>query len=61
MKYKNGREAKAGDAILHVPTGERGILEDTVNGRVGKSALRDTYVSGDECLHADDADKTKAK
>ena len=60
MHYKNGREAKAGDAILSLQSGQTGILYDQVAGikqcsaRLAKTTLNDEYVTLEQCLHLDD-------
>ena len=60
MHYRNGREAKPGDKILHLPTGKSGILYDanpdvlTCNGRLAAISNADEYVTLSNCVHADD-------
>jgi hypothetical protein len=63
MHYKNGREAKNGDKVIHVPkngTPVAGILYDAIpgndycNGRIAVTTQSDPYANLKECLHADD-------
>jgi hypothetical protein len=60
MHYKNGREAKAGDKIVNLPTGLSGVLHSTVpsatscNGRLAAINSNDPYVNISDCLHMDD-------
>lgn len=60
MHYKNGREAKPGDRVLNLTTGETGLLHSTsaqsatCNGRLAKPSISDPYVTLSECLHLDD-------
>ena len=60
MHYKNGREAKAGDKIVNLPTGLSGVLHspnaksETCNGRIAAISQNDPYVTLGECLHLDD-------
>lgn len=70
MHYKNGREAKNGDKVLHVPnygTPVIGVLYDAYvgndycNGRVAPIAATDTCPNLKECLHLDDVLKALPK
>lgn len=60
MHYKNGREAKQGDKIVHPGYGIVGILHTvsatstTCNGRVAATTQNDAYITLSECLHVDD-------
>lgn len=60
MHFKNGREAKSGDRVLNVLTGETGLLHslsaqsETCNGRLAKFSQNDSYVTIGDCLHLDD-------
>lgn len=62
MHYKNGREAKAGDRVVHIGGDycASGILHsvnaqsETCNGRLAITTPNDPYVSIKECLHVDD-------
>jgi hypothetical protein len=60
MHYKNGREAKAGDVVLNLSTGNTGILHtvnagsESCNGRIARVTSNDDYVTIGECLHLDD-------
>lgn len=64
MHYKNGREAKNGDRIIHLGAYGGpvvGILydatagNDTCNGRLAITAPNDPTPNLAECLHIDDA------
>ena len=63
MHYKNGREAKAGDKVIHVGYGAIGILHTVnegstaCNGRIARVSQNDPYVTIGECLHTDDVAK----
>ena len=60
MHYKNGREAKQGDRVIDLESGDSGIVHSlnggstTCNGRLAKTSNGDTYVTLSKCLHADD-------
>jgi len=60
MHYKNGREAKAGDKVVNLPTGQAGVLHSvnagstSCNGRLAQTTTNDPYVTIGECLHMDD-------
>jgi hypothetical protein len=60
MHYKNGREAKAGDRLINLPSGLSGVLHspnaksDTCNGRIAAVTSNDPWVTLSECLHLDD-------
>jgi hypothetical protein len=60
MHFKNGREAKPGDKVIHLPTGLSGVLHSpnaqstTCNGRLAAINQNDPYVTIGECLHVDD-------
>ncbi len=60
MHYKNGREAKAGDKVFHIPQGLAGILHSlqpgssSCNGRLAQTTQSDPYVTVGECLHQED-------
>ena len=60
MHYKNGREAKQGDKVLNLPSGQSGVLHTvnagstTCNGRMAPMSQNDLYVTLSECLHLDD-------
>lgn len=63
MHYKNGREAKNGDKIIHFPSygaPVAGILYDAqpgndyCNGRVAPTSPSDPCPNLQECLHVDD-------
>jgi hypothetical protein len=66
MHYKNGREAKAGDKVVNLPTGRSGVLHtvsaqfDTCNGCLAKISDSDPYVTIKECLHIDDIARAEA-
>jgi len=64
MHYKNGRDAKQGDMVVHfgsngMPT-QSGILysptaiSDTCNGRLATPLQADPYINLKDCLHVDD-------
>ena len=65
MHYRNGREAKNGDKVIHVETYYGtplvGILydavagNDTCNGRLAMTTLNDPCPNLHECLHVEDA------
>lgn len=60
MHYKNGREAKAGDKVINLPTGLSGVLHSTnagsqtCNGRIAAISQNDPWVTIGECLHVED-------
>ena len=59
MHYKNGREAKNGDMVVHTGYGIVGILSRinqgaTCNGRVTPISQNDPYINIGEYLHLDD-------
>jgi len=64
MHYKNGREAKNGDKVVHFSpytgTVTSGILYDAIagvdycNGRIAVTSPTDPCPNLRECLHADD-------
>jgi len=60
MHYKNGREAKPGDKVVNLPSGQVGILHSvnagstTCNGRLAQASQNDAYVTVGECLHMND-------
>ena len=66
MHYKNGREAKAGDKIVNLPSGLSGVLHSpnagatTCNGRMAKMDQNDPWVTLSECLHMDDVAAAEA-
>jgi hypothetical protein len=63
MHYKNGREAKAGDRVVHPVNGFSGILHSvqaqstSCNGRIAQVTSNDPFVTIGECLHIDDIAK----
>ena len=63
MHYKNGREAKAGDKVVNLPSGRTGVLHSvnagstTCNGRLAQTTENDAWVTLSECLHMDDIAK----
>jgi hypothetical protein len=65
MHYKNGREAKNGDRVVMISSGQivAGVLHSTngdsttCNGRIAAVTPNDAYVTISECLHADDVAK----
>lgn len=67
MHYKNGREAKPGDKVVHIEgdgTPRAGILYNTnasksCNGRLAAISANDHYVTIGDCLHADDVKAAK--
>lgn len=65
MHYKNGREAKSGDKVIHLPTGATGLLHSTnagsttCNGRLATVSQSDPYITIGECLHVDDIAKAE--
>jgi cephalosporin hydroxylase len=60
MHYKNGRPANPGDKIVHLPTGQSGILHspnaqsNTCNARLAEIKQTDPWITVGECLHIDD-------
>jgi len=63
MHYKNGREAKAGDQVIHLPkfgTPQVGLLHSlqpqsqACNGRLAVVTTNDPYVTLSDCLHVED-------
>lgn len=64
MHYKNGREAKAGDRVIHIDrnTGaiQSGLLHSTnpgntsCNARLAVTTQSDPWVTVGDCIHADD-------
>ena len=60
MHYKNGREAKQGDKVLNLASGQTGVLHTVnaartnCNGRMAPISQSDLYVTLSECLHLDD-------
>lgn len=63
MHYKNGRKAQPGDKIIHLPTGQLGMLHSpnagsaTCNGRLAPISQNDAWVTIGECLHVEDIEK----
>ena len=64
MHYKNGREAKNGDKVVHISeygTAQIGILYDAragndfCNGKLAIISTSDPCPNLQECLHLDDA------
>jgi hypothetical protein len=60
MHYKNGREAKPGDKVINLATGQTGMLHstqpgsDTCNGRLALLTPKDPYINIKDCLHLED-------
>jgi hypothetical protein len=62
MHYKNGREAKNGDKVVGLSSGNlvAGILHSvnaqstSCNGRIAITKPNDPYVTLSDCLHVDD-------
>lgn len=60
MHYRNGREAKSGDRVVNVVTGQGGMVyglnaqSETCNGRLAVITPADPYVNLRDCVHADD-------
>ena len=63
MHYKNGREAKPGDKVIHLPPhapASSGIIHSlnagaqTCNARLASTSPSDPYVNLSDCVHADD-------
>ena len=60
MHYANGREAKAGDQIVNLGSGEAGILYNasatstSCNGRIARVRGNDSYITIGECVHIED-------
>jgi hypothetical protein len=60
MHFKNGREAKPGDVVINLQSGEIGVVYDTVAGikqcsaRLARMMPNDSYVILGTCLHLDD-------
>lgn len=60
MHYKNGRPAKPGDKIIHLGSGQSGILHspnaqsNTCNARLGEINQTDPWITVGECLHVED-------
>lgn len=60
MHYKNGREAKPGDRVIDLESGQAGVLHSTseasttCNGRIAATSESDRYVTVGNCLHLDD-------
>lgn len=63
MHYKNGREAKAGDLVINLETGEAGLLyalvasSTTCNGRISHTSGNDSYITVGQCVLAADAQR----
>ena len=67
MHYQNGREAKNGDVIVHMPKYGKpavGILygatvgNDYCNGEIAQMRSSDPMANLSECLHIDDVKTT---
>ena len=62
MHYKNGREAKQGDIVVHLNNhySSVGVLHslsaasDTCNARLAQTSANDPYITVKDCLHIDD-------
>ena len=63
MHYRNGREAKPGDKVIHLPAfgpATAGLIHSlnagaqTCNARLAATTGSDPYVNLSDCLHADD-------
>jgi hypothetical protein len=60
MHYRNGREAKSGDKVLVLTTGQSGMVYNlnaqaqTCNARVASVTPSDPYVNLSDCVHQDD-------
>lgn len=62
MHYRNGREAKPGDKVIHLSTGMSGIIYSlnpdvgTCNARIAEMRPYDSYVTVGDLVHAEDVD-----
>lgn len=61
MHFKNGREAKAGDPVVHLGhVNVTGILHsvqpgaESCNGRIAQTSPGDPYINIKDCLHIED-------
>lgn len=63
MHFRNGREAKPGDKVVHLPQfgpSATGLIHSlqpqaqTCNARLAAMTPNDAYVNLSDCLHVDD-------